>query len=32
MMLDTWEPEQLEFEYGIVIVELVRIRTRRMTK
>ncbi|MGB8025005.1 MAG: hypothetical protein WCF03_07415 [Nitrososphaeraceae archaeon] len=26
MMLDIWEPTQLEFKYGIVIVELVRIK------
>jgi hypothetical protein len=25
-MLDVWETTQLEFKYGIVIVELVRIK------
>ena len=26
MMLDIWDPTQLEFKYGIVIVELVGIK------
>jgi hypothetical protein len=31
-MLDIWEPTQIEFKYGIVIVELVRIKNSQNDK